>query len=268
MKTAYVMVAKRPDKIKKRIEYYLNKFFKRVVEKNNVYIIYSLKHNNKIKELLVKHDVELAIFEPKINIEYAKPDGRFLLKYMLPETLKYCTKQINKPFYQVSIAVSKYTTENIEIIKKIADEFKNIKIITQNKLFDNLEKELEKNEIYITTMNNRRMALKNTNILINIDYKSITSYVINKNMFILDLKGNLDLPKKYTGTYIKGLKVDTDKTMNVLNDFEGMDRSGLLEIQMASIDDYRSVRKFIEINKFKIVGLIGRNKEYSIKNIL
>ena len=129
------MVAKRPDKIKKRIEYYLNKFFKRVVEKNNVYIIYSLKHNNKIKELLVKHDVELAIFEPKINIEYAKPDGRFLLKYMLPETLKYCTKQINKPFYQVSIAVSKYTTENIEIIKKIADEFKNIKIITQNKLF-------------------------------------------------------------------------------------------------------------------------------------
>ena len=100
-----------------------------------------------------------------------------------------------------------YSNENISIIKELVNKVKTVHIISNNKNYTKLENELEKEGIYITVNNNPRKSLKRAILVINMDFKNIANYNYNRTMTIIDLTGNLKLPKGFEGIYIKSVKV-------------------------------------------------------------
>ena len=55
--------------------------------------------------------------------------------------------------------------------------------------------------------NNPRKSLKRAILVINMDFKNIANYNYNRTMTIIDITGNLKLPKGFEGIYIKSVKV-------------------------------------------------------------
>lgn len=263
MNIAYIKMDKpKEEKIKEKIKYKIRSFFNCVYKDkytNNYYIANTKeKTKNKLLKKLKNNHVDYIIEENGIDINYNKLEGKYALKYMLPEVVKYCFKLTNAKLEEVSVCTNSYTNENIEIIKSLSENVKVVNIITENSRYLILEKELEKIGIYITVNNNKRKSLKNTRIVVNLDFKDLKEYNINRNMIIIDIAGNLNLKKSFEGIYIRKIKLTTSKVMRVFSEYERFNKEELIEAEMIKLDKYKTVREYININKFIISKVIGK----------
>ena len=155
---------------------------------------------------------------------------------------------------------NKYNVENVQIIKELSSYVKVVNIVSENTKYLILEKELEKIGIYITVNNNKRKSLKKANILINLDFKDIDEYNINRSMIIIDITNNMYLSKGFDGIYIKATKIDTEKIKRVFSEYENFERNELIESEMLKIGKYDQVRQYISMNKFTISQVIGKRE--------
>lgn len=192
------------------IKYKLKKWFVKAFKDQdaNYYILDKEKKTiDKLIRMLRKDKIDYIITEKEMLISYPQLDGQYLIKYMLPELVDYIMKQINPMSQEINICTQIYSNENISIIKELVNKVKTVNIISNNKNYMKLENELEKEGIYITVNNNPRKSLKRAIIVINMDFKNIANYNYNRTMTIIDLTGNLKLPKGFEGIYIKSVKV-------------------------------------------------------------
>ena len=192
------------------IKYKLKKWFVKAfkAKDENYYILDKEKKTiDKLIRMLRKDKVDYIIPEKEIPINYPQLDGQYLIKYMLPELVDYIMRQINPMSQEINICTQIYSNENISIIKELVNKVKTVNIISNNKNYTKLENELEKEGIYITVNNNPRKSLKRAILVINMDFKNIANYNYNRTMTIIDLTGNLKLPKGFEGIYIKSVKV-------------------------------------------------------------
>ena len=75
--------------------------------------------------------------------------------------------KIEKEEAEIYICVDNYSRENIDIIERLCFELRNINLVTDHiRQFHELEKRLERNEIYIAVSNNKRKALKRAEIIL------------------------------------------------------------------------------------------------------
>ena len=141
------------DKLNK-IQYIFRNTFKIINKQNNCYYIPSnnKKILNKLKERLEKDKIDYIVKEEGINCEYKEPNGKYIVKYILPEIVKECLMKLEKEekLEEIYICVEKFTKENIQIVEEMCENVKVVNIVTSNiRQFQELEKRLEKREVYI-----------------------------------------------------------------------------------------------------------------------
>lgn len=265
MKLAYVKMDKpKENNLLNKVKYKLRQLFGMVYKdkyENNFYINkVNKKQKSKITKLLTRHNIDFAISEAGIDIDYAKLNGRYILKYMLPEVVNYCKKMMNFKTEELYICVDEYNNENLSIINDLCNNIKVVNIITKNNRYKELERKLEGKGIYITVNNNKRKSLKKANIVINLDFKNLKDYNTNRNMIVIDIGGSLELNKSFEGIYIKEAKIDTTKVMRVFSEYEKFNRAELIEAEMLKLEEYNKVRKYIQMNKFDITEVFGKRK--------
>lgn len=179
---------------------------------------------------------------------------------MLPEVINYCTRLLDFKTDELYICTNEYNKENISIIKDLCNNTKVVNIITKNNMYRELERSLEEKGIYITVNNNKRKSLKRASIAINLDFKDLKDYNINRNMIIIDLAGMLQTDKSFEGIYIKSAEVGTSKVMRVFSEYEKFNKSELIEAEMIKLKEYEKVRQYIRMNKFNIMSVLGKRK--------
>ena len=157
--------------------------------RDKVYYICNVneKSVNKLVSKLKRDNIDYIIAEKYIKIDYPKLTGKFSLKYMLPEVVKYCFTLANFKLDEIFICTNNYTEENKQIIEDLTSYVKVVNVVTDNSRNISLEKQLERKGIYITVNNNKRKSLKRANVVINFDGISEVA-----------IKGNLKANGDYT----------------------------------------------------------------------
>ncbi len=271
MNLAYVKWDKPKEGILGLILYKIRNIFNLVYKdkyiKENYYISnLKEKSTNRLLKILKKDNIECIIAEKGINVEYKTLNGKIALKYMLPEVVKYCFKLIKPKIEEIFVCTNKFSNENVQIIKDLASYVKVVNIISDNSKYLILEKNLEKEGIYITVNNNKRKSLKRANVVINFDFKDLKNYSINRSMIFIDISDKFTIEKGFDGIYIKGVKIGTDKIMRIFSEYENFEKSQLIEAEMIKLDKYDVVRKYIQMNKFDIAQVVGerviQNEEF------
>lgn len=244
-------------KIIYKIHYITNKVKQDKYNKDVFYINnFSEKSLEKMRNLLIKNQITNVIVEEKRNIKYPTIESNLILKYMLPEIVTYCYKKIAPKSEEVYILVNKYSDENINIITELANKVKLVNIITENKMYYNLEKKLEEKEIYITVSSNKRKSLKRAEVCINIDFKDINKYTINNEMIIIDTNlTKIALPKFFDGIVIRGINFECKKIISKFYDFENFDKQSLVIASMIEQNQYSKIREIVKNNRLQITNL-------------
>lgn len=262
MNIAYVKLDKPKEGlfniIKYKLRYYSSCVYKdRYVKENYCITKLNDKSKNKVIKMLKKDKIDCIVEEKGLGLNYTTLNGNFALKYMLPEVVKYCFKLIHPKVEEVFICTNQFSNENVQIIRDLSSYVKVVNIVSENSRYLILEKQLENEGIYITINNNKRKSLKIANLVINLDFKDFKGYVTNRNMIIVDVSNNMKINKGFNGIYIKGIKIGTDKIMRVFSEYENFEKNKLIEAEMIKIGRYELVRKYISMNKFVILEVIG-----------
>lgn len=245
------------NKLIYKIHYITNKVSKDKYNSNVFYINnFSEKSLEKIKNLLIKNEITNVIVEGKKNIKYLGIDSNLILKYMLPEIVEYCFKKLVPRSEEVYILVNKYSDENINIIMELANKVKLVNIITENRMYYNLEKNLEKKEIYITVSSNKRKSLKRAEVCINLDFKDIVKYSINNEMILIDTNiCKMEVPKLFNGIIIRGINFESKKIISKFYDFDNFDKQSLLIATMLEENQYSKIRQIVQNSRIKITSI-------------
>lgn len=216
---------------------------------------------NKLLAKLKADGVDYGISENGINIDYPKLDGKSLLKCAIPEVVSYCFKALdrNAELEEIYILVENYTKENIKIIETLTEKVKVVNVVTTHlRQFQELEKRLEKKEIYITVSSNKRKALKRAELIINLDNKNFNGFNVNKSSIIVNCNSEFSLNKDFDGICIEKVNVDIKKIMRIFSENENMNKNELFEAELLRTCQYDEARYILEKSKMQIKELIGK----------
>ncbi len=259
------------DKINKFQSVYRNLLRKIRVVDNYYYLpSNSEKMLDAVRKKLKEDSVDYIIQEKDIDCGYPELTGKYNVKYMLPEIITYCFKLLGEEarMKDIYICVNNFTKENIKIIEELCTKVKTVNIITEHlKQFQELEKRLERNDIYITVSSNRRKGLKRARIIVNIDLKDLRPFNLNRNSIVINATQNIELGKEFEGICIEKVLVDTKKVMRIFSDMENMDKQKLIEgeiIKQTNQSDYQKIRESIQKDKIHILKILGRRSEIDI----
>lgn len=245
------------------LEKFYKKLFKIIKIENNTY--YIPDNNEKIIRKLIQKlkqdNIECIIPEEGIDIEYNRLDGKYLLKCAMPEVVKYCYNALdkNEELEEIYILAQNYSKENIRIIESLVDKVKVVNIVTNHlRQFQELEKRLERKEIYITVSSNKRKALKRSELIINLDFNNFSGFNVNKNSIIVNCNKEFKLNKDFDGICIENIDIKIDKIMRIFSENENMDKKELFEAELIKQKDLDESRYILEKSKMKITGLNGK----------
>lgn len=250
------------DKLSK-IEYMYRNLFCKIKEENNIIYIPSNKEKiiKKLVQKLKEDEVDYIIKDKSVQLKYNELDGRYINKYMIPEILDFCFNYLEKEgiLEEIYVCTNNFNRENIDIVQELVNKVKVVNIVTnQLRQFQELEKRLEKNDIYITVSSNKRKALKKANIIINLDFQNFNGFNINRNSIIINCNQNIEVGKDFEGICIQKAAISTNKIMRIFSEMPDMDKDKLIEAELLKEKDYFSRRAFIISNKIKIVNLMGK----------
>ena len=245
------------------LEKVYKKLFKIIRTENNTYYIpdNNEKIISKLIQKLKQDNIEYIIPEKGIDIEYNRLDGKYLLKSALPEVIKYCYNSLDKKeeLEEIYIVAENYTKDNIRIIESLVDKVKVVNVVTNHlRQFQELEKRLERKEIYITVSSNKRKALKRAQLIINLDSNNFNGYNVNKSSIIVNCNKEFNLNRDFEGICIENIDIKVNKIMRIFSENENMDKKELFEAELIKQKDLDEARYVLEKSKMKIIGLVGK----------
>ena len=206
----------------------------------------------KIREILDLNLSNMIILSNKlkqnkdfVNLLYSKDinivQGRFLFKLLIEKIVdKICIKnKIIKEQSKIGIIINYASNIMLEKIENLAKNFKILNIVTNNiNKFRLLQKKLlEEEGIIINITNNKKKALLNSDIILNVDFpeETLNRYVINSNSILINLEENIKLNKKikiindFDVELKKGTKIEEDLVKDI---YKNYDLKDLLEIYL------------------------------------
>jgi len=257
-------------------------FLKKIkIEHDNCKIGLNLEKEKNIKKLinkLMKNEIlnvvlSKELYKNKEFINYLNANdinvfnGRWLEKYLILQILDYIEKQkgIKKEEIEIAITVNQITDLCIEIIKKLAKQYKRLTVVTsQIEKLKKIEKEIyEKEGILIVVSNNQKKSLLKSKIILNMDYNKemINRYRINENAIIINLEGNIKIEqKRFNGINVNDYEIEIGREEIIwrqnMKDFRTKD---LLEAVLYMKDTYDNIFCKINKNKVSIKELYGVN---------
>ncbi len=257
------------DKLGK-LERFYKKLFGIIRVINRTYYIPDTNEKilNKLLSKLKGNEVDYAITENSIKLDYPKLNGKYLLKCAIPEVIDYCFKTLDKntELEEIYIMVENYTKENIRIIETLTEKVKVVNVVTTHlKQFQELEKKLERRDIYITVSSNKRKALKRAELIINLDNKNFNGFNVNKSSIIVNCNNEFSLNKDFEGICIEKINVDIKKIMRIFAENENMDRQELFEAELLKTSQYDEARYILEKSKMQVTGVVGKRGVINLK---
>ncbi len=246
-----------------RLEKFYKKLFGIIRVVNKTYYIPDIdeKIKNKLISRLKADGVDCAIAENEIDLKYPKLDGKYLLKCAIPEVVSYCFKALDKnaELEEIYILVENYTKENIRIIETLTEKVKVVNIVTTHlRQFQELEKRLERKEIYITVSSNKRKALKRAELIINLDNKNFNGFNVNKCSIIVNCNSEFSLSKDFEGICIEKINIDIKKIMRIFTENENMSKNELFEAELLKTSQYDEARYILDKSKMQVTGVVGK----------
>lgn len=211
----------------------------------------------KLTKMLTNDKVEKVLLEKGIQLKYPKFVGEAIFENMIPEVIEYCKNKENFVSAEVFVCTNQYSKNIEEMIIELSKKMKVVNVVSNNKKYKILEKNLENQNIFITVLNNKRKSLKNAKIVVNVDFKDFNDYNINRELALIDLSGVAKIPNGFEGKYIKGIRYSTNKVLRIFSEFENFEKSELLEAEISRITDYNNAREYVNKNKIEIKELIG-----------
>ena len=246
------------------IKFYIKSWFN-IAEKDkyneNVFYLNNLKaeSKNKLINKLLDEKIDCAIVENNNLIEFPKLNGTYLMRVMIPEIVDYCYEKIKPEQDEVYVCTEVFSFENVRIIEELTKKTKVVNVVTSHRRYRNLEKRLEDRGIFITVSGNKRQSLKKAEIVVNLDLDDLTIYNINRNMCVVDVTGNVKMPRSFVGDIIRKVSVDTKKVMRVFSEFENFNRQDLIEAELIKLNDYDKAREYVLNNRICI------NQDFEVK---
>lgn len=255
----------------KRCIYINKKYINRYVHKKiNKYL-----SNHNLEGLsdntLIANDVIVKDNNKISKIKY-NPEGKYLLKVMLYDVIRYLEKIIDTDFRNEDIYIAVINDKQKNIIMHISELFRSTNIITTRVgHMRRMEKSiLKSNDTIISISNNRKKSLRRAKILINFDFNNdlMMEYDINRNCIIINLNNcTMHLKKSFQGCIIDSIQIDyKNRYKNHIN----KDKFDNLDLYSSYIQglNYFEVRKHIKNDNCNIVKLIGTNGFISNSEIM
>lgn len=119
---------------------------------------------------------------------------------------------MKKEEINLSILINDLTDIEFENIKKLAQSYKNVNIVTNHiEKFKKLEEQLMEEGIVITISNNKKKSLMKSQIILNVDFPKelINKYMINDEAIIVNIPEKIKINKKrFNGILIKNYDID------------------------------------------------------------
>lgn len=212
--------------------------------------------------------------------------GKKLYKVLIPTMIREISKltKFEKEKLNVGILIDEYSADNIELVKIIADEVKNVTLITNNAYrFEQLVDELLKNKgIVVQLLNKGKVNLKRKHVIINLDYSNLEIEKLNvQNESILIT--NSILPQKmkngFNGIVIRDIDIYLNKRIEnyrsielceayIYNYMKRIKENELLFNRSTyRINGYIGNSGKIEQEDFERIGKIFmKNKKQTVKN--
>lgn len=141
-------------------------------------------------------------------------DGRWLYEILATDIIKYIIekKKIKKEETTISVLINDLTEIELENIKILAENYKNLNIVTNHiEKFKKLEDKFMENGIMMTISNNKKKSLMKSKIIFNVDFPNelINKYMIKEDAVIINVQGKVKINKKrFNGLIINNYEID------------------------------------------------------------
>ena len=247
----------------------VEKIIKREIRRKNLdsNTRFVLERNLKNKELLFILD--------KYGIKYI--NGNLAKKILIPKLLTYINNLQNKKQNEreITILVNHTNKTNIDLITKLAFDYKSIKIVSkQINRFKALEEKLyNENGIAIQFSNSYKKSLKDSEIIINLDFNEIeiNEYNINLKAIIINTEEKIKIKSRtFNGIVIDSYKIkfknNLKEFINSNKDFDTFEKLDIYETLLYDPSSYNLNENEIKI--YKVIGYNGIISEKEFKENL
>lgn len=198
---------------------------------------------------------------------YEIVDGRWLFEAISCNILDYVTslKNIKKEETEISVLVNNLTEYTLENIKKLAEEYKRLNIVTNHiEKFRKIEEKIyNENGLMITVTNNKKKSLNKSKIILNIDFPKelLNKYNIYENAIIVNICGNIKINKKrFNGIIINDYEIKLKSLeYSEINLEKKYHTKDLYEADFYKNIPYIEVIKKIKKDGLEIEYLVGNN---------
>lgn len=265
---SYIYIVQNTDK--KEIN--TQKIYKNINKIKNKIENKKLKLNSN-KKVFVVLSKRLKKYKNELNL-FNIISGKELQVYLLEDILNYILNIIDERIEKqdIYLLINKYNEKiNQKIFNNIIEKVKTVNIVTNDiEKYKKIEEKIYNDKsILITVANNKKKSLKKANIIINVDMdnNTISKYTINRNSIIINLSNNKLLLKGFDGIIINNQEIDINEDKESLQYF--IENKIFNEFEISEL--YESIlenKGKSDINKIKIVSLIGNNGIINKKELL
>lgn len=194
-------------------------------------------------------------------------DGKWLISYLVIPILDYIIKKEDKKIEETEIAITtnEISDTAIEIIKKLAKQYKKTTIVTNHlEKLRKIEKEIyAQNGILLVMSNNKKKSLAKANIILNLDFSKevLNKYIINENAVIINIEGDMKIEnKRFNGININDYEIEVGREEIIWREnFKKFRQKDLLEAVLYMRDNYQNICSKIGKYKVNIAMLYGVN---------
>mgnify|MGYP006864518453 CR=1 FL=1 len=191
-------------------------------------------------------------------------DGKWLWEVLSGESLNYIVqkKNLKKQELIVSVLVNQLSEITLQNIKKIANEYKRINVVTNHiDKWKKIEEEiLEQQGIVLTITNNKKKSLLKSNLILNIDFPTelINQYQIKDDSIIINIQGNVFIKKKrFSGICINDYEITCIDGLEYENKNERFFVKDIYEASLYKRQPLDETRKKLYKDKVQIAWLQG-----------
>lgn len=265
MNIGYVKI----DKLSK-FNYIIRNLLKKIKVEGNCYYIPSNSEKilKTVREKLKNDGIDYIIQEENIDCGYEELCGKHILKYMIPEVIEYCFEKLGRETKneEIYICAEQFNKENINIIEELCNKVKVVNIVTNHlRQYQELEKRLERKEIYITVSSNKRKALKRAELIVNLDFNNTKGFNINRNCIIINTYEQFNIGNEFDGILIQKATANTKKIMRIFSEMINMSKIKLIEAEIIKQGDYLKTREFIKNSKLEISEIFGKRNKINLE---
>lgn len=191
-------------------------------------------------------------------------DSKWLWEVLSGESLNYIVqkKNLKKQELIVSVLVNQLSEITLQNIKKIANEYKRINVVTNHiDKWKKIEEEiLEQQGIVLTITNNKKKSLLKSNLILNIDFPTelINQYQIKDDSIIINIQGNVFIKKKrFSGICINDYEITCIDGLEYENKNERFFVKDIYEASLYKRQPLDEIRKKLYKDKVQIAWLQG-----------